>query len=82
MPSCLYVIYIVTQTPSFRRSRDLDNSNKFGQMQELPNDNYSEIELCSIFRIEYNAIEFSTNKKEAAITFPILILDRQRGSPC
>ncbi len=35
----LYVIYIVTQTPSFRRSRDLDKSNKFGQMQELTNDN-------------------------------------------
>ena len=42
----LYVIYIVTQTPSFRRSRDLDKSNKFGQMQELTNGNYSEIKLC------------------------------------
>ena len=59
------------QTPSFRRSRDLDKSNKFGQMQELTNDNYSEIKLCSIFRIEYKAIEFSTNKKEPTITFPI-----------
>ena len=39
----LYVIYIVTQTRSFRRSSDLDKSNKFGQMQELTNDNYSEI---------------------------------------
>ena len=53
----------MTQTPSFRRSRDLDKSNKFGQMQELAKDNYSEIKLCSIFRIEYKAIEFSTNKK-------------------
>ena len=60
MPSWLYVIFIVTQTPSFRRSRDLNKSNKFGQMQELTNDNYSEIKLCSIFRIEYEAIEFST----------------------
>ena len=50
----------MTQTPSFRRSRDLNKSNKFGQMQELTNDNYSEIKLCSIFRIEYEAIEFST----------------------
>ena len=57
----------MTQTPSFRRSRDLDKSNKFGQMQELTNDNYSEIKLCSIFRIEYKAIEFSTNKKEPTI---------------
>ena len=38
-------------------------SNKFGQMQELTNENYSEIKLCSIFRIEYKAIGFSTNKK-------------------
>ena len=60
----LYVIFIVAQTPSFHRSRDLDKSNKFGQMQELTNDNYSEIKLCSIFRIEYKAIEFSTNKKK------------------
>ena len=47
----------MTQTPSFHRSRDLDKSNKFGQMQLF------EIKLCSIFRIEYKAIEFSTNKK-------------------
>ena len=72
----------MTQTPSFRRSRDLDKSNKFGQMQEVTNDNYSEIKLCGIFRIEYKAIEFSTNKKEATITFPIPILERQRGSSC
>ena len=32
-------------------------------MQELTNDNYSEIKLYSIFHIEYKAIEFSTNKK-------------------
>ena len=49
--------------PSFRQSRDLDKSNKFGQMQELTNDNYSEVNVCSIFRIEYKAIAFSTNKK-------------------
>ena len=79
--SGLYVIYIVTQKPSFRRSRDLDKSSKFGQMQELTNDNYSEIKLCSIFRIEYKAIEFSTNKKEPTIKFPIPILERHRGSP-
>ncbi len=63
----LYVIYIATQTPSFRRSRDLDKSNKFGKMKELTNDNYSEIKLCSIFRIEYRAIAFSTNKKSQQV---------------
>ena len=78
----LYIIFIVTQTPSFHRSRDLDKSNKFGHMHELTNDNYSEIKLCSIFRIEYKTIEFSINKKEPTITFPILILERHRGSPC
>ena len=46
-------------------------------MQELTNDNYSEIKLCSIFRIEYKAIEFSTNKKEQTITFPTPILEGQ-----
>ena len=44
----LYVVYIVTQTPSFRRSRDLDKSNTFGQMKELTNDYYSEIKLHNI----------------------------------
>ena len=78
----LYVVYIVTQTSSFRRSRDLDKSNKFGQMQELTNDNYSEIKLHNIFHIAYKVIEFSTNKKEPTITFPIPILERQRGSHC
>ena len=47
----LYVVYIVTQTPSFRRSRDLDKSNKFRQMQELTNDYYSEIKLHNILHI-------------------------------
>ena len=32
------------------------NSNKFGQVQELTNDNYSYIKLYSIFHIEYKAI--------------------------
>ena len=72
----LYVVYIVTQTPSFRRSRDLDKSNTFGQMKELTNDYYSEIKLHNIF----HAIEFSTTKKEPTISFPIPILERQRGS--
>ena len=76
----LYVVYIVTQTRSFPRSRDLDKSNTFGQMQELTNDYYSEIKLHNIFHIEYMAIEFSTNKKEPTISFPIPILERQRGS--
>ena len=40
-----YVVNIVKQTTSFRRSRDLDKSNKFRQMQELTNDYYSEIKL-------------------------------------
>ena len=78
----LYVVYIVTQTPSFRRSRDLDKSNRFRQIQELTNDYYSEIKIHNIFHIAYKAIEFSTNKKEPTITFPIPILERQRGSPC
>ena len=78
----VYVVYIVTQTPSFRRSRDLDKSNKFRQMQELTNDYYSEIKINNIFHIAYKAIELSTNKKEPTITFPIPILERQRGSPC
>ena len=69
----LYVVFIVTQTPSFRRSRDLDKSNKFRQMQESTNDYYSEIKLHNIFHIAYKAIEFSTNKKEPTITFPIPI---------
>ena len=51
----------MTQTPSFRQSRDLDKSNTFGQMKELTNDYYSEIKLHNIFHIEYKAIEFSTN---------------------
>ena len=38
-------------------------------MQELTNDGYSDINLYSIFHIEYKAIEFITNKKEPAITF-------------
>ena len=59
-----------------------NHANNFGQMQELTNDNCSEIKLCSIFRIEYKAIEYSTNKKEPTITFPIPILERQRDRPC
>ncbi len=51
-------------------------------MQELTNDNYSEIKLCSMLRIEYEAIEFGANKKEPTLTFPTPILERQRGSPC
>ena len=66
----LYVIYIVTQTPSFCRSRDLDKSNKFGQMQELTNDNYSEIKLCSIFRIEYKAISLCSVETFYVLTYP------------
>ena len=42
----------MTQTPLFRRSRDLDKSNKFRQMQELTNDYYSEIKLHNIVHIE------------------------------
>ena len=30
--------------------------------EELTNDNYSDIKLYSIFHIEYNAIEYNTNK--------------------
>ena len=75
-----YAVYIVTQTSSLRRSRDLDKSNNFRQMQELTNDYYSVIKLHNIFHIAYKAIEFSTNKKEPTITFRITILERQRGS--
>ena len=53
----------MTQTPSFRRSCDLDKSDTFGQMKEVTNEYYSEIKLLNIFHIEYKAIEFSTNKK-------------------
>ena len=60
----------MTQTPSFRRSRDLDKSNTFGQMQELTNDYFPEIKLHNIFHIVYKAIEFSTNKKEPTIIIP------------
>ena len=51
------VVYIVTQTPSFRRSRNLDKSNMFRQMQELTNDYYSEIKIHNIFHIAYKATE-------------------------
>ena len=60
----------MTQTPSFRRSRDLDKSNTFGQMKELTNDYYSEIKLHNIFHIAYKAIEFSTNKKRTNSFIP------------
>ena len=37
------------------------NQTSLGRsIQELTNDNYSEIKLYSIFHIEYKAIEFST----------------------
>ena len=55
---------------SSRRSRDLDKSNKYGQMEDLTNNNYSDIKLYSIFHIEYMAIEFITDKKEPTITSP------------
>ena len=78
----LYVVYIVTQTPSFRRSHDLDKSNHFrqiGPLQELTKDYYSEIKLHNIFHIAYKAIEFSTNKKKPTIIFRIPILERCNG---
>ena len=65
-----YVVYIVTQTTSFRRSRELDKSNYFRQMQELINDYYSEIKLHNIFHISYKAIECSTNEKEPTLPDP------------
>ena len=34
-------------------------------MQELTNDNYSDIKLYSIFDIEYKVTEFNTNKKRS-----------------
>ena len=37
----------MTQTPSFRRARDLDKSNTFRQMQELTNDYYSVIKYIT-----------------------------------
>ena len=54
----LYAICIVTQPSSFRLSRGLGNPNKFGQIQELINDNYSDIKLYSNFHIEFKAIAF------------------------
>ena len=41
----------MTKTHSFRRSRVLDKSNKFVQMDELTSDNYSEIKLHNILHI-------------------------------
>ena len=64
----LYVIYIVTYMPSFRRSSDLDKSNKFRQMQDLTNDNDSDSRLYSIFHIEHKAIAFINSKTEPTIT--------------
>ena len=46
----------------------MGNPNKFGQIQELINDNYSDIKLYSNFHIEYKAIAFIANKKEPTIT--------------
>ena len=41
------IIFIVRQRSSFRRSRGPGRTDKFGQMQELINDNYSDIiEYC------------------------------------
>ena len=49
----------MAQTPSFRQSRDVDESNKFGQMQELTNDHYSDFQLYGHFHIEYKAWDAS-----------------------
>ena len=46
----------------------MGNPNKFGQIQEIINDNYSDIKLYSNFHIEYKAIAFIANKKEPRIT--------------
>ena len=56
-PVQLYRSVIVTQTPSFRRSRDLDKSNKFGQMQELTNDNYLKLSY-----VAYSVLNQSINQ--------------------
>ena len=48
---------------SFRLPRGLGSLNKFGQIQELINDNYSDNKLYSNFHIEYKAIAFIANKK-------------------
>ena len=48
----------MTQPSSFRLSRGLGNPNKFGQIQELINDNYSDIKLYSNFHIGFKAIAF------------------------
>ena len=62
-PYGLYAVYIVTQTPSLRRSRDLDKSNNFRQMQELTNDFYSVIVLHNIFHIAYRPLNLVLIKK-------------------
>ena len=56
----------------------MTQTNKFRQMQELTNDYYSEIKIHNIFHIAYEAVEFSTNKKEPTIHIP----DPNIGSPC
>ena len=59
----LYAVYNVTQTPSLRRSRDLDKSNNFRQMQELTNDYYPVIKLHNIFHIAYKPLNLVLLKK-------------------
>ena len=58
--------------PSFRRSRSLSKSNTFGQMQELTNENNSDIKLYSILHIR--SMNLLLIKKESTITFPDLPL--------
>ena len=59
-----YAVYIVTQTSSLRRSRDLDKSNNFRQMQELTNDYYSVIKLHNIFHIrQLNLVQIKKNQQ-------------------
>ena len=52
----------------------LSPSNKFGQKQELKNDNYSDIKLYSVFHIEYKDIEFITSTNEPTFAWGCIVI--------
>ena len=55
----------ITRLPSIHRARDLGRSNKFGQMQELSNDEYYiDMMLYCIFHNAHGDIKLLINKKK------------------
>ena len=67
---------IVTKTPLFCWSHGMGVLNKFGQMQELTNDNYFYITLYSKFHIDVRTSNLLLNKKAPSITCPTRYLQR------